>query len=104
MNKQHVKWGLFFSATHKTSFVFRGLKMLFFKNKLENGVFFKSWGSENINFQEKWVVLSKLTLKDLMPIPFSSPKAQPEVVHFLISNESPYFSSCKSKISASNSL
>ena len=26
------------------------------------------------------------------------PRAQPEVVHFLISNESPYFSSCKSKI------
>ena len=43
-------------------------------------------------------------LKDLMPITFSSPRAQPEVVHFLISNESPYFSSCKSKISASNSL
>ena len=32
------------------------------------------------------------------------PRAQPEVVHFLVSNESPYFSSCKSKISASNSL
>ena len=32
------------------------------------------------------------------------PRAQPEVVHFLISNESPYFFSCKSKISASNSL
>ena len=31
-------------------------------------------------------------LKDLMPITFSSPRAQPEVVHFLISNESPYFS------------
>ena len=43
-------------------------------------------------------------LKDLMPITFSSSRAQPEVVHFLISNESPYFSSCKSKISASNSL
>ena len=43
-------------------------------------------------------------LKDVMPITFSSPRAQPEVVHFLISNESPYFSSCKSKISASNSL
>ena len=27
-----------------------------------------------------------------MPITFSSPRAQPEVVHFLISNESPYFS------------
>ena len=26
-----------------------------------------------------------------MPITFSSPKAQPEVVYFLISNESPYF-------------
>ena len=43
-------------------------------------------------------------LKDLMPITFSSPRAQPEVVHFFIPNESPYFSSCKSKISASNSL
>ena len=43
-------------------------------------------------------------LKALMPITFSSPKAQPEVVYFLISNESPYFSDCKSKISASNSL
>ena len=32
------------------------------------------------------------------------PRAQPEVVYFLISNESPYFSSCKSKISALNSL
>ena len=39
-----------------------------------------------------------------MPITFSSPRAQPEVVYFLISNESPYFSDCKSKISASNSL
>ena len=39
-----------------------------------------------------------------MPITFSSPRAQLEVVHFLILNESPYFSSCKSKISASNSL
>ena len=37
-------------------------------------------------------------------ITFSSPRAQPEVVYFLISNESPYFSDCKSKISASNSL
>ena len=43
-------------------------------------------------------------LKDLMLNTFSSPRAQPEVVHFLISKESPYFSSCKSKISASNSL
>ena len=43
-------------------------------------------------------------LKDLMPITFSPPSAQPEVVHFLISNESPYFSSCKPKISTSNSL
>ena len=32
------------------------------------------------------------------------PRAQPEVVHFLISNESPYFSGCKSKILALNSL
>ena len=48
--------------------------------------------------------VNKLLLKDLMPITFSSPRAQPEVVQFLITNESPYFSSCKSKISASNSL
>ena len=32
-----------------------------------------------------------------MPITFWSPRAQPEVVYFLISNESPYFSDCKSK-------
>ena len=32
------------------------------------------------------------------------PRAQPEVVYFLIPNESPYFSDCKPKISASNSL
>ena len=31
------------------------------------------------------------SLKDLMPITFSSPRAQLEVVYFLISNESPYF-------------
>ena len=30
-------------------------------------------------------------LKDLMPITFSSPRAQPQVAHFLISNESPLF-------------
>ena len=47
---------------------------------------------------------SQSTLKALMPITFSSPRAQPEVVHFLISNESPYFSGCKSKILALNSL
>ena len=45
-----------------------------------------------------------MNLKDLMPITFSSPRAQPEVVYFLISNESSYFSNCKSKISASNSF
>ena len=45
-----------------------------------------------------------LLLKALMPITFSSTRAQPEVVHFLISNESPYFSGCKSKILALNSL
>ena len=43
-------------------------------------------------------------LKTHMPITFSSSRAQPEVVHFLISNESPYFSGCKSKILALNSL
>ena len=43
-------------------------------------------------------------LNTLMPITFSSPRAQPEVVYFLIPNESPYFSDCKSKISTSNSL
>ena len=32
-----------------------------------------------------------LILKALMPITFSSPGAQPEVVYFLVSNESPYF-------------
>ena len=30
---------------------------------------------------EKWL---KLTLKDLMPITFSSPRAQPEVVYFFL--------------------
>ena len=29
-----------------------------------------------------------------------TPRAQPEVVYFLISNENPYFSNCKSKISS----
>ena len=43
-------------------------------------------------------------LKDLMPITFSSPRAQPEVVYVLISNENPYFSNSKSESSASNSL
>ena len=43
-------------------------------------------------------------LKALMPITFSSPRAQPEVVYFLVSNKSPYFSHCKSEISPSNSL
>ena len=32
------------------------------------------------------------------------PQAQPEVVYFLVSNESPYFANCKSEISPSNSL
>ena len=36
-------------------------------------------------------------VKDLMPITFSSPRAQPEVVYFLIPNENQYFSNCKSK-------
>ena len=53
-----------------------------------------------------WEVHTKLVLilKALMPITFSSPRAQPEVVYFLVSNESPYFSNCKSEISPSNSL
>ena len=51
-----------------------------------------------------YLFIFHVCLKDLMPITFSSPRAQPEVVHFLISNESPYFSGCKSKILASNSL
>ena len=34
-----------------------------------------------------------------MPITFSSPRAQPEVVNFFILNESQYFSLCKFKIS-----
>ena len=36
-------------------------------------------------------------LKEDMPI-ILIPRAQPEVVHFLMSNESLYFSICKSKI------
>ena len=39
-----------------------------------------------------------------MPITFSSPRAQPEVVLFLMSHESPYFSHYHPKISPSNSL
>ena len=50
-----------------------------------------------------WIV-GPTILKALMPITFSSPRAQPEVVYFLVSNESPYFSNCKSEISPSNSL
>ena len=46
----------------------------------------------------------KPNLKALMPITFSSPRAQPEVVYFFVSNESPYFSNCKSEILPSNSL
>ena len=38
--------------------------MLFFKEKLEKWVFFyKSWGSENVHFQEKDVVSVKADLK-----------------------------------------
>ena len=50
------------------------------------------------------LIRAQFPLKDLMLITFSSPTAQAEVVYFLISNESPYFSYCKSKILASNSL
>ena len=32
------------------------------------------------------------------------PRAQPEIVYFLVSNESPYFANCKSEISSSNAL
>ena len=56
----------------------------------------RNWGS----FCTKMIAsrLKKLAqFKALMPITFSSPRAQPEVVYFLISNESPYFSDCKSK-------
>ena len=52
----------------------------------------------------KFTGSGKSGLKALMPITFSSPRAQPEEVQFLISNESPYFSGCKSKILAHNSL
>ena len=38
VNKNTLKRS-FFSTTHKTSFQFRGLKMLFFKKKLEKGGF-----------------------------------------------------------------
>ena len=52
----------------------------------------------------KWPPGLKMHLKTLLPITFSSPRAQPEVQHFLIPNESPYFSGCKLKILALNSL
>ena len=39
-----------------------------------------------------------------MPITFSSPRVQQEVVMFLVSYKSPYFSHQNTKISASNSL
>ena len=39
-----------------------------------------------------------------MPITFLSPRAQPEVVYFWYQMKAPYFSDCKSKNSASNSL
>ena len=56
-----------------------------------------------INSHNSEVTLIHFLLKALMPITFSSPRAQPEVVYFLISNESLHFSDCKlSKISASN--
>ena len=43
-------------------------------------------------------------IKRYVPIAFSSPRAQPEVVLFWVSNESPYFSHYNPKISASNSI
>ena len=52
----------------------------------------------------QYLCTSTWDLKDLMPITFSSPRAKPEVVYFLVSNESSYFSNCKSKFSASDSL
>ena len=50
------------------------------------------------------VNINEAYFKGPLPITFSSPSAQPEVVHFLISNESPYFPGYKSKILALNSL
>ena len=39
--------------------------MLFFKKKLEKGIFFKTWGSENVHCEEKGVVFVKANLKVL---------------------------------------
>ena len=59
--KKNHKRGSHFSVRDvKTGSVFRGLKMLFAKKK---GSFFKSWGSENVQFQEKGVVFVKADLK-----------------------------------------
>ena len=50
-------------------------------------------------------VLNYFVFKWYVPIAFSSPRTQPKVVLFLVSNESLYFSKYfNSKISASNSL
>ena len=69
---------------------------------IPSATFWASWNTANASSISSSHF--KNALKDLMPIAFSSPRAQPEVVYFLISNESPYFSYCKSTISASNSL
>ena len=50
-------------------FVFRGLKKLFFKKKLEKGVFFKNLGDLNVHFQETRLVLVRANLKsELKPV------------------------------------
>ena len=46
------------------------------------------------NFNLSSQLNTYINLKDLMPVTFSSPMAQMEVQHFLISKESPYFSIC----------
>ena len=66
----------------------------------ETGAVFSSKAEMNPSYNIDFIC----TLKALMLITFSSPRAQPEVEHFLISNESLYFSGCKSKIVALNSL
>ena len=51
--KKTRKRGSFFSRTHKRRFVFRGLKMLFFKKKREKGVFFFNLGIWKSQFSRK---------------------------------------------------
>ena len=60
-----------------------------------------SWNQEISSQNPK---IMKFSEKPYVPITFSSPKTQPEVVLFLVWKDSPYFSHQNPKISASNSL